>query len=96
MLRCHFNLGGNINKFKKAVAGFALAAAIVGGGAVADVATAHNTSQAEAVTYTAWKYVWNCMPYPSAALKYADYNWWEEMWGARDGWVFSHYIYRYC
>jgi hypothetical protein len=75
-----------MNRIKKAAAGLVLAAALSTGLA----------APAHAVTYTHWKFVANCMPYPSAWLKWADYNWWEEMWGARDGYVFSHYVYRYC
>lgn len=86
-----------MNKLKKLIASVGVAAAIVVGGGVADVATSHNTSQAEAVTYTHWHFVANCMPYPSAWLRWADYNWWEETFqGKRDGYVFSHYVYRYC
>ena len=86
-----------VSRIKKMVATLGVAATLaVTAGMGLDAATSHNTSQAQAVTYTQWKFVANCMPYPSAWLKWADYNWWEEMWGSRDGWVFSHYVYRYC
>jgi hypothetical protein len=85
-----------VNKLKKAVLSLGVAAAIIGGGAVADVATSHNTSQAQAYTDGAWKFVYNCMPYPSGAFQWRDYNWWEEMWGARDGYVWKYNFYRYC
>lgn len=83
-----------MNRVRKSITTVALAAALAfGGTAVAQTATA---APAHAYTDTSWKFVANCMPYPSAWLRWRDYNPWEEFWGARDQWVFSHYVYRYC
>lgn len=83
-----------MNKLKKTLASIGLVAALVLGGGVAQVATA---APAQAYTDTHWKFVANCMPYPSAWLRWRDYNWWEETFqGKRDGYVFYSYVYRYC
>jgi hypothetical protein len=85
------------DKIKKIAAGIAVAAAVVTGGAVADVATSHNTSQAEAVTWTQgpvkWQSDYRWDPYAKryycGVWAYNDYNWWEESWAGgshRDGW----------
>lgn len=73
----------------------ALALAVVGGAAY-DLLTSQLGSQALAYTDGAWKFVYNCMPYPSGAFRWRDYNWWEEMWGARDQYVWVYNFYRYC
>lgn len=51
---------------------------------------------ASAYTDTYWKYQYNCMPYPSGAFQWRDFNWWEEMWGEHDRYVWKYNFYRYC
>jgi hypothetical protein len=89
-----------MNKIKKALAGVAVAAAIVTGGAVADVATSHNTSAAEAYTYTQgpekwqWDRIYSGGRYYCGVWAYVDYNWWEETFqGKRDGWQRLYWAY---
>lgn len=43
-----------------------------------------------------WHYQYNCMPYPSGAFQWRDFDWWEEMWGERDRYVWKFNFYRYC
>lgn len=65
-------------------------------GGVVDVAAAHNTSEAEAVTKTQCYYGYrNNGSYPGVRVRYCyyDYNWWEESWmggSNRDGWYYEH------
>lgn len=84
-----------IAKIKKLAAGIAVAAAVVTGGAVADVATSHNTSAAHAETWTAgpekwsWDYRWDPYQrvYYCGVWAYNDYTWYEEVfYGKHDGW----------
>lgn len=80
-----------MNKLRKAAAGIAVAAAVITGGAAADVATSHNTSTAEAATYGS-PYRVNLGFNHCAVFMYVDYNWWEEVFqGKRDG---AEYQYR--
>ena len=90
-----------MNKVKKAMATLGLAATLaVSGGVVADVATSHNTSKAEAYTYTQgpekwqWDRYWNGTRYMCGVWAYIDYNWWEEVVeGKRDGWTRLYWAY---
>lgn len=87
---------------KKAIATLGLAATLaVTGGVVADVATSHNTSQAQAYSYTQgpekWQHdrYWNGVRYMCGVWAYVDYTWWEEVtnWNNRDGWKRLYWAY---
>lgn len=86
---------------KKAMVSLGLAAGLaLGGGAVADVATSHNTSKAQAYTYTSGptkhqtdRY-WNGSRWMCGVWAYIDYNWWEEVFeGKRDGYYRLYWAY---
>lgn len=86
-----------MNKLKKALAsaGIALALAVTGG-TVADVATSHNTSKAQAYSYTQGpeKWQWDRSGIYCGVWAYVDYNWWEEVFqGKRDGWQRLYWAY---
>lgn len=79
--------------FKKLATTMVLAATLaVGGGTVGQLATAHNTSKAEAVTYGS-PYRVNLGNNHCAVFMYYDYNWWEEVFqGKRDGAVYQYRV----
>jgi hypothetical protein len=86
---------------KKAMVSLGLAATLaVTGGVVADVATSHNTSKAQAYTFVdgpekwSWDYYWNGYRYMCGVWANIDYNWWEEVVeGKRDGWKRLYWAY---
>ncbi|WNT45428.1 hypothetical protein SEA_ARGAN_44 [Arthrobacter phage Argan] len=90
-----------MRSLKKKLTSVALAATLaLGGATVADVATAHNTSRAQAYTYTQgpqkWQNdrYWNGTRYMCGVWAYIDYNWWEEVvQGQHDGWKRLYYAY---
>lgn len=50
------------------------------------------TSAANAVTYGSPQ-KWQTGGRYCPVMMYADYNWWEELWGKRDGWELQYYAY---
>lgn len=90
-----------MRKITRTLATAAAAGALVlTGGVVADVATSHNTSQAEAYSYTQgpqkWQNdrYWNGSRYMCGVWAYVDYNWFEEVFqGQHDGWQRLYYAY---
>lgn len=82
-----------MKKLKKIMLVLGLASALALGG---QVATADN-HKAQAYTDGGWYFHYNCMPYPSGAFQWRDYNWWEETFlGKRDGYVWKYNFYNYC
>lgn len=71
------------------------------GGVVADVATSHNTSQAQAYSVTTvqkWQTdrYWNGVRWMCGVWQYRDYDWFEESWfggSHKDGWYRVYYAY---
>lgn len=90
-----------MNKVKKLFVSLGLAFTLaLTGGVVADVATSHNTSKAQAYSYTQGpvKYQWDWYQdryngrYYCGVWAYIDYDWWEETFqGKRDGWYRLYY-----
>lgn len=68
-----------MNKLKKSIVSVGLALSLVGGGAVA----------ANAATWTKVE-KWQTGGTYCPVMAYVDYNWWEELWGARDGWEYQY------
>lgn len=85
-----------MKRIKKLLLSVGLAATLaLTAGTVAQVATAHNTSKAEAYTATQCRIEYRLTgTYPGYKVNvcYFDYNWWEESWmggSHRDGWYYT-------
>jgi hypothetical protein len=82
-----------MNRMKKIAASAALTAGILLGATVvaplstAEKAEAYTTSSCTTIRTMTYlnSYVWT-----NRTTCYYDYNWWEEVWGYRDGWYASY------
>lgn len=92
-----------MNKLQKAAASTMVALALVaGGGVAANAAGSIGSGGSGAVStyrYTQgpekwqWDRYWNGTRYMCGVWAYVDYDWWEELWGNRDGWKRLYYAY---
>lgn len=88
----------HVKHIKKVIATTLVSASLIAGSAViAPAASASTMTACYNVTNPGhWQYLggrWFFIGPSHGAEEYIDYNWWEEVWGATDGWQYFHNVY---